>query len=204
MGSEMCIRDRLGTNATMEELQQLHLRDSFEPMIPKEMTRHEKHEALKNLMFLKKKRCGRIKGRTCADGRPQRKYIPKEDAASPTVSLEGVLLTAVVDDEEGRDIAVVDIPNAFVQTKNVDKVIMKMRGKLAELMVLMAPEIYRKAIILEHGKPVLYVRLLGALSGQLKAALLWYKKLVSDLEEKGFVTNPVSYTHLTLPTICSV
>ena len=159
-------------------------------MIPKEMTRQEKHEALESLMFLKKKRCGRIKGRTCADGRPQQKCIPKEDAASPTVSLEGVLLTAVVDAEEGRDIAVVDIPNAFVQTKNVDKVIMKMRGKLAELMVLMAPEIYRKAIILEHGKPVLYVRLLGALYGQLKAALLWYKKLVSDLEEKGFVINP--------------
>ena len=152
---------QLGINATMEELQQLHLRDSFEPMIPKEMTRQEKHEALESLMFLKKKRCGRIKGRTCADGRPQQKCIPKEDAASPTVSLEGVLLTAVVDAEEGRDIAVVDIPNAFVQTKNVDKVTMKMRGKLAELMVLMAPEMHRKAIILEHGKPVLHVRLLG-------------------------------------------
>ena len=39
--------------------------------------------------------------------------------------------------------ACVDIPNAFIQTEQPEEetVIIKMRGKLAELMVMVAPEI---------------------------------------------------------------
>ena len=36
--------------------------------------------------------------------------------SSPTVTAETVMLTCVIDAQEDRDIAVVDIPNAFVQT----------------------------------------------------------------------------------------
>ena len=68
--------------------------------------------ALRSVIFLKKKRCGRIKARLCADGRPQRKLYQKNDAASPTVKTESVLLTAVEEAEEGRDVAVVAAPRA--------------------------------------------------------------------------------------------
>jgi hypothetical protein len=61
-----------------------------------------------------------VKGRGCADGRKQRKYIAKEDASSPTVATESVFITAVIDAEEGRDVAVVDIPGAFMQA-NMDE-----------------------------------------------------------------------------------
>ena len=54
-------------------------------------------------MFLKRKRCGKIKARGCADGRKQRIYTSKEEASSPTVSLESVLLSCVIDAQEGRD-----------------------------------------------------------------------------------------------------
>ena len=47
-------------------------------------------------MYLKEKRDGRIKGRGCADGRPQRVYTDKSEASSPTASLAGVMLTAVL------------------------------------------------------------------------------------------------------------
>jgi hypothetical protein len=40
----------------------------------------------------------------------------KKDASSPTVSSEAVLLTCIVDTNKNRDVAIVDIPNAFVQT----------------------------------------------------------------------------------------
>jgi hypothetical protein len=40
----------------------------------------------------------------------------KEDASSPTVSNEAVMLMCVIDADENRDVAIVDIPNAFVQT----------------------------------------------------------------------------------------
>jgi hypothetical protein len=37
------------------------------------------------------------------------------------MATEAVLLTCIIDAEEGRDVAVVDIPNAFIQTKTEDK-----------------------------------------------------------------------------------
>ena len=72
-------------------------------------------------MFLKEKRDGKIKGRTVAGGNKQRDFISKEDASSPTVATESVLLTCIIDAEEGRDVAVIDIPNAFIQTCTKDK-----------------------------------------------------------------------------------
>ena len=132
-----------------------------------------------------------MKGRACADGRKQREDAVKGEAASPTMSLESVLLTAVVEAAENRDIAVLDIPNAFVQTDmEGETVFMKLRGKLAELLVRTAPELCRKFVVDENGKTALHVELLKALHGCLKSALLFYKKLRADLESIGFEINP--------------
>ena len=101
------------------------------------------------------------------------------------------MITAVIDALEERDVAVVDIPNAFVQTRMDDeKVIMKMRGRLVDLMCTIAPDVYTKYVTIENGVKVLYLRLLNALYGTLKAALLFYQKLVKDLEAEGFELNP--------------
>ena len=84
-------------------------------------------------MFLKQKRTGVIKGRTVAGGNKQRDFISKEEASSPTVATESVLLTCIIDAEEGRDVSVIDIPNAFIQTRIEDKkdmVFIKIRGVL--------------------------------------------------------------------------
>ena len=51
----------------------------------KSLTKTQKKAALKYLMFLKQKRCGKIKGRGCADGRKQRVYKTKEETSSPTI-----------------------------------------------------------------------------------------------------------------------
>ena len=84
-------------------------------MEAKPLTTTQRREALGYLMFLKQKRSGKIKARGCADGRPQRAYIPQEDARAPTVSTEAVFMTAVIDAMENRTVAVVDIPEAFMQ-----------------------------------------------------------------------------------------
>jgi hypothetical protein len=76
---------------------------------------------LESHIFLKEKRTGEIKGRTMAGGNKQRDYISKEDASSPTVTTESVLLTCIIDAEEGRDVAVIDIPNAFIQMRVQDE-----------------------------------------------------------------------------------
>ena len=85
-------------------------------------------------MFLKKKLCGRIKGRGCADGRKQRVYISKEDSSSPTVTTEGMMLSCILDAMEGRDVATVDIPGALLHADMDDIVDMRLDGAMAELL----------------------------------------------------------------------
>jgi hypothetical protein len=142
-------------------------------------------------MFLKEKRDGSIKGRACADGRKQREGSNKSDATSPTVALESVLTTATVDAFERSEVAIVDVPGAYLTADMDEEVFMCLRGRLAELMVKTAPEIYRKYIYVgSDNQPVLYVKLQKALYGCLRSALLFYQKLLKDLEDNGFELNP--------------
>ncbi len=53
----------------------------------------------------------------------------------PTVALESVVVTAIIDSKEKQKVVTVDIPGAFLHSNNEDYVIMKMNGLLAELMV---------------------------------------------------------------------
>ena len=75
-----------------------------------------RHTVLEFHMFLKEKIDGEIKGRSVDGGTKQRDYISKEDASPPTVEIERVLLSCIIDVEEERDVAVIDIPNEFIQT----------------------------------------------------------------------------------------
>ena len=103
---------------------------------------------MESLIFLTEKRDGRIKARTVADGSKQRLWMTKEEAASPTVDLKSLFLSAVLDAKEGREVAVIDIPNdAFTLTMNEklkeshETDLMKIKGRLADMLVEMAPEV---------------------------------------------------------------
>jgi hypothetical protein len=100
-------------------------------------------------MFLKKKHDGKIKGRTVDGGNKQHDYISKEDASSPTVATEAVLFPCIIDSKEGHDVAVVDIPNAFVQTRvenEKDMAFIKIPGVLVEILVEIAPYVYKSYV----------------------------------------------------------
>ena len=89
-------------------------------------------------MFLKQKRDKTIKGRMVAGGNKHRGTIDKKDDASPTTALESVLLTSTIDAAEERDVSVINIRNAFIHTRinnDEDKVILRLRGKLADLLI---------------------------------------------------------------------
>ena len=47
------------------------------------------------------------------DGRKTQEWITKEDSASPTATLEGILLTLTIDAHENRDVMSADVPNVF-------------------------------------------------------------------------------------------
>ncbi len=68
---------------------------------------------------------------------------------------------------------------------------MILKGQRAKLMVQVAPNLYRKYISVDRtGKAILYVKMQNAIYGLLRSALLFYRKLVSNLESSGFVINP--------------
>jgi hypothetical protein len=151
-----------GKEAVKSELEQIVYRKVFKPVPAEQLTREQKRRALQYLMFLKQKRCGRIKGRGCADGRKQRVYTAKEDASSPTVSIESIILSCVIDAQEGRHVATADIPGAFMQADMDELVHMRLDGIIVELLLEIAPE-YESFVTIENGKRVLYVQLEKAL-----------------------------------------
>ena len=48
---------------------------------PKSLTAEQKRKALRSINLIKIKRDGKVKGRTCADGSSQGKYVPREEAS---------------------------------------------------------------------------------------------------------------------------
>ena len=139
-------------------------------------------------MFLKRKRCGKIKGRGCADGRKQRAFIAKEDASSPTVATEAVFMTAILDAMERREVAVIDIPGAFMQAIMDPGVYMRITGLMVTLL-LEIDDSYRPFVVYERGEPVLYVELLRAIYGTLRAARLFWEKLTAVIKSWGYTIN---------------
>ena len=156
------------------------------------LTMEDRRKAFASLMFLTEKRNGDIKAGKVADGSKQRTYdgYDKSDCSSPTVLTYSIFLTGMVDAHDKQSIAILDIANAFLHAENDEKVLMILRGKLAEMMMQVDPIMYRKYVTYSpNGQAMMYVRLIKALYGMLRAALLFYKRLSSYLENMGFKIN---------------
>ncbi len=138
-----------GKMAAMEEMMQLHIMDMWKAMDPAKLSREEQMQALSLVLFLKEKRTGKIKGRACLNGAPQQANIPKEDAASPTVSTESTFITGVIVASKHRKVRCYNIPSALINT-DVDKdVLMVLKGELAEKMIQIAPQVFRKYVTVD-------------------------------------------------------
>ena len=180
-----------GEAGVTKELTQMHNMTVFRPIFKEALSKEERAKALASLMFLKEKRDKTVKARMCADGRKQRGDWTKQESTLPTVSTESVFITAVVDAHEERDVACYDIPGAFLHANSDEDITMILKGRLAELMVQVAPNLYRKYISVDRkGTAILCVKMQKAMYGLLRSALLFYKKLVAELETKGFKLNP--------------
>ncbi len=127
----------------------------------------------------------------CADRRKQQGDWTKQESTSPTVATESVFFTAVVSEHERRDVACYDIPGAFLHADSDKDIRMILNGRLAKLMVQGVPTLYRKYISVDRkGTAILYVKMQKAMYGLLRSALLFYRKLVGELESAGFRLNP--------------
>ncbi|CAJ1970333.1 unnamed protein product [Cylindrotheca closterium] len=156
-----------GKDAVDKELRQLLLRDCFTPKFVKEMTASEQKKAQSAMMLLAEKQFKKkIKGCLLYRGDRTREWLLQEDTASPTALQEAITTTCVIDAHESRDIMTMDVPNAFIQTympeakEGEDCIYMKITGMMVQILIDMAPE-YRKYVVLENGKRVIYVRVLS-------------------------------------------
>ena len=159
------------------------------------LTKEERRKEQVALMFLTEKRDGSIKARKVYNGKPTRQWLQREDSASPTASLESLILLGVIDVREQRDIMCIHIPNAFIQAdlpkgpSNDERIVMKITGVLVDILVDIAPNIYSGYVVYEKEKKALCVKVLKALYDMLIAALVWYRKFRKDLVEIGFKFN---------------
>jgi hypothetical protein len=92
------------------------------------------------------------------------------------VATESVLLSCIIDAKEEWDVAVVDIPNAFVQTRienEKDMSFIKIRGILVDILVKIAPDVYKSYVLKDKkGSKQLLVQFQNALYGTMVASLL--------------------------------
>ena len=178
-----------GADALMKELQQLIDRRVMHPHDATTLSESEKYSALKYLMFLKEKRCSKVKGRGCAIGRKQQLYKSKVETSLPTVWMESIFLSSMINAKEDRKVITCDIPGTFMQA-NIDKqLFLKFDCDLVELLIQVDPT-YQPYITNEGKQPVLYMELDKALYGTLQAALLFWQKLSAFLIDKhGFERN---------------
>jgi hypothetical protein len=182
--------------ACKKEIKQIHMKNTFIPKHWYELSAKQKAQILEAFIFLTEKQSGEIKARKVLGGNMQRNYISKEVASSPTASTEAVMITAVIDAKEKREVATVDITKVFVQTVIKDKdaehrVIVRLRGQIVDILCEIASDVYPPYVTMnKKSKKVLLVQCMNALYGSMIALVLFYKKFVNSLKEHRFSMNP--------------
>merc|ERR1711966_512027 len=109
--------------ATMTELSQIDDFERYRPLHKHEISEQDRRDALESMIKVTEKRADeeghrKIKSRIVADGSKQRSYegYEKSDGSSPTARTDNVIMTGVVDAHERRNIAIIDVENAFLQS----------------------------------------------------------------------------------------
>ena len=104
-----------GYMATVKELDKNFIcRNTIDMLLARSITHNMMKMSLTYKMFLKRKRCGKIKARGCANSRSKREYITKLKLSSPCVKTHALFLSYLVDAFENRCVVVADIPAAFL------------------------------------------------------------------------------------------
>jgi hypothetical protein len=97
------------------------------------------------------------------------------------------MITIAIDTKERRDVATCDTEGAYLHTDMDKMVIMVIEGNMVDNMVQANSKRYAPFMVYSRdGKKLLYVKLLKALYGCVKSALLWYKLFTLTLVKMGF------------------
>ena len=140
--------------ALMQEFSQLEDLTAYEAVDAGLLTRAQWRAALRAINLIKRKRNGKLKGRTVADGSMQRSLYDKSETTSPTVSTDALLLLILIDAHEGRDVATADIAGAYLKAFMDDLVIMKFTEETVDILCKMNPK-HAKFVVVENAVKVL-------------------------------------------------
>ena len=78
--------------------------------------------------------------------KPQGCYITKEDASSPTISLEYLFAILVINAHEGRNVVIFDVPRAYLnEDMPEDKfILLNVEGEFVDIMCEVNPKHKKK------------------------------------------------------------
>ena len=179
----------IAVRALAAEFEQFDRVDVFKVVDPTKLTNEQKRMALRAINLIKLKRCGKMKGRTVADGRPQRAHYDKTQTSSPTVHNDSVMLSILIDSMENRSVGIADIPGAYLNANMKDFTLIKFTGESVDILCKVNPN-YEQYVITENGRRVICLQLAKALYGCVVSALLWYELFSKTLTNMGFTINP--------------
>ena len=176
-----------GYKATVSELKDNLVGRGCVNMLNKsDMTSDIQKKALVYLMFLKCKWSGKVKALECADRRPQREYLSKDDSSSPTVSIYALMAQCVMGAMEGQKVVTCDIPGSFLQFDwpENDDCYIKFEGIMIKMLWKIDPSYKSKILYTKDGwRKFLYGKLEKAVYGTIIGATLFYNKLSQQLED---------------------
>ena len=102
-----------------------------------------------------------------------------------------MLITAVIHATEKRDVSVVGAPGALMMAYHNEEVIVILANDMLDTMLEIDVKLYGKYVMnrMKGGK-YMYVCLIKAMYGTMKAELLFYRNFSKEPIEYGFVINP--------------
>ena len=197
-GLKLSIREaikKLGIEAVrsvVKEMLQLHNMGTFTGKLMEELTEEEILSIISSSTFLKDKYTAqglfeKLKARLVGGGHQQDKTIYPNNT-SPTATTSSLFIVASIAATEGRAVATVDFPGAFLHSRMPDdEPPVYMRLNKFEAKVLVEIDKSYDKYLRKNGTMI--VKLNRALYGCVQSARLWYNKLSKDLESLGFKPN---------------
>ena len=82
----------------------------------------------------------------------------------------------MVDAHEGQTVKIVDVPGAFMHADQDDLVHVRFTGEMVDKLIEIDEEMYAPYVTWEGRQKVMYVELLKALYGTIKAAILFGRR----------------------------
>ena len=69
------------------------------------------------------------------------------------------MISCIIDANEERDVATVDIPGAFLQSDTDEETYVKIQGEMCNILVRIDPDRYSRYVCVEQGRNTIYLKL---------------------------------------------